>query len=71
MTENDLFAVEPVPTPINHAVLDEQDHKAFSQFLDQFFVDPNMQIDTQYNMYEQQPPPPMSLDTNAYHHPPR
>ena len=67
MNENDLFNMEAVPAPINHAVLDEQDHKAFSQFLDQFFVDPNMQIDPQFTMYDTQHPPSMSLD-NHHHH---
>lgn len=61
MTETDLFSSVQVPTPMNHAVLDEHDHKAFSQFLDQFFVDPNMQIDPQFTLYDQQQPPPMSL----------
>lgn len=64
MTENEIFSVQDIPTPMNNAVLDEHDHKAFSQFLDQFFVDPTMQIDPQLNMYE---PPPMSLNYQEYH----
>ncbi|KAK4521069.1 Golgi transport complex subunit 6 [Mucor velutinosus] len=66
MNEGDFYNMEAVPAPMNHAVLDEQDHKAFSQFLDQFFVDPNMQIDPQYTMFDTQHPPPMSLDNHPY-----
>ncbi|KAL7316635.1 hypothetical protein PS15m_005713 [Mucor circinelloides] len=70
MNESDFYNMEAVPAPMNHAVLDEQDHKAFSQFLDQFFVDPNMQIDPQFTMYDTQHPPPMSLDNHHQHHHP-
>ncbi|GAN09532.1 conserved hypothetical protein [Mucor ambiguus] len=66
MNESDFYNMEAVPAPMNHAVLDEQDHKAFSQFLDQFFVDPNMQIDPQFTMYDTQHPPPMSLDNHQH-----
>ncbi|KAI8068184.1 uncharacterized protein B0P05DRAFT_552189 [Gilbertella persicaria] len=47
MTDDFFFSsMEPQPPmPPPMAVLDEQDHKAFSQFLDQFFVDPHMQLD--------------------------
>ncbi|KAI8985873.1 hypothetical protein BDB01DRAFT_786622 [Pilobolus umbonatus] len=59
MPEADFF-VESLPPPLNNAVLDEHDHKTFTQFLDQFFGDPKMQIDQQqYPMYT----PPMPLDT--------
>ncbi|KAI8082180.1 hypothetical protein BDF21DRAFT_492960 [Thamnidium elegans] len=69
MSDHDLFSVDPsIPTPLNNAVLDEQDHKAFSQFLDQFFVDPNMQIDSQFSMYQNNQPPPMSLDYTQHQH---
>ncbi|KAI8377113.1 hypothetical protein EDC96DRAFT_494502 [Choanephora cucurbitarum] len=49
MTDTDFFGsiAQPPPPPPNMTVLDEQDHKAFDQFLDQFYVDPNMQIDPQ------------------------
>lgn len=55
--------IPPPPAPYppqnmstNTSVLNEQDQKVFSQFLDQFYVDPNMQID----------PQPFSLYTNSH-----
>lgn len=55
--------IPPPPAPYppqnmstNTSVLNEQDQKVFSQFLDQFYVDPNMQID----------PQPFSLYTNNH-----
>ncbi|KAG1381779.1 hypothetical protein G6F61_002867 [Rhizopus arrhizus] len=48
----------PYSTQNNTSVLNEQDQKAFSQFLDQFYLDPNMQIDPHtFSLYEQIYPP--------------
>ncbi|KAG1447976.1 hypothetical protein G6F56_009086 [Rhizopus delemar] len=49
-TNNSSYIPPPLSFPsgsMNTSVLNEQDQKAFSQFLDQFYVDPNMQIDPQ------------------------
>ncbi|KAI9478622.1 MAG: hypothetical protein EXX96DRAFT_539695 [Benjaminiella poitrasii] len=64
MSESIFFPSEPVlpPPNLNNSVLNEHDQKTFSQFLDQFFVDPNMQIDPQFSMVEE---PPMPF---PYHH---
>ncbi|KAI7900782.1 uncharacterized protein BX663DRAFT_516493 [Cokeromyces recurvatus] len=60
--ENNIFypMTDLVPSTIinnnnnnNNAVLNEQEQKTFSQFLDQFFIDPNMEIDPQFSMLEE------------------
>lgn len=55
MNNNDM-----IPPATANSVLNENDQKAFSQFLDQFFVDPNMQ--TMFDGPPPPPPPPMYLD---------
>lgn len=49
MTEDELLSFEPIPAPMNNTVLNENDQKAFSQFLHEFYIDPNMQIDPQFS----------------------
>jgi hypothetical protein len=64
---NSTSLEQPQPTSGNGAVLDENERKAFSQFLDSFCGDQNMQFDPhQFSMFDHPPPPPpMSLD--PYH----
>ncbi|KAG1145289.1 hypothetical protein G6F37_007186 [Rhizopus arrhizus] len=54
-TSMDPFSYIPPPETFssqNTSVLNEQDQKAFSEFLDQLYVNPNMQIDPQpFSLY--------------------